>query len=67
MTGNSTNERLILAADGDFGQLSVDREAFREFNRDLTLQLRKLVKRWKPYAAPRARRITRRVRRHRSS
>ena len=67
MTGNDTNETIILATELDTGRLSVDREAFRCFDVEMTLKLRSLVKRWKPYAAPRARRITRRLRRYRSS
>jgi hypothetical protein len=65
MTGNDTNEKLILAEDRDTGRITVDREAFREFNASMTRQLRQLIKRWKPYAAPKAGRITQRMRRHR--
>jgi len=65
MTGNDTNEKLVLAADRDTGRITVDREAFREFNAVMTVQLRQLIKRWKPYAAPKAGRISRRLRRHR--
>ena len=62
MTGNDTNEKFILATDRDTGRIAVDRDAYRGFNASMTVQLRKLVERWKPYAAPRARRITRRCR-----
>jgi len=65
MTGNDTNEKLILATDRDTGRITVDREAFREFNAAMTVHLRQLIKRWKPYAAPKADRISRRMRRHR--
>jgi len=45
MTGNDTNEKLILAADRDTGRITVDREAYREFNAGMTVQLRQLIKR----------------------
>jgi len=65
MAPHETNEKLILAADRDTGRIAVTREAFREFNSQMTIQLRNLVKRWKPYAAPHAGRISRRLRRRR--